>query len=1178
MTNLVRRSKVLFLWLAACVAAFTLLGFFVLPPLARPFLEKEMSKALHRKVTIQGLAFNPYRLSVRGRNVSVQDRPGPEPLVSCGEIYVTFEASSLFKRALVIGEIKLTRPYARIVRFKDNSYNFSDLLEKKEPETPPIRFSINNIQLVDGSLDFLDEPEATQHRIRELRLSVPFLSNIPHYTNRYVQPHFSAKINGTPYAIEGKTKPFSDTHETYFDIAFTGFDLPRYLPYAPLKLAFKMPSGQLDAHVSLSFSEPVGRRPAVVLAGAISLKQIVISDMHDDAILKLPRLDLSIAAAEPLVKTFHLSEISLDAPEVALSRSKDGILNVESLFPAPSTRGHEAGDEAAEPFQVQIDDLHLTGGRIGFQDSSRKTPFRTVLQPIEVKISHFDTARDAKSSIHVSLRSEAGEEIALEGEFGLAPLFAQGTFGLKFLALGKYAPYYRDRVLFDVLDGRLDLATHYQYRAGKDAPVLTLSGLAASLHNLRLRKEHEKDDFLSIPGAEVRDGEMDLEKREVRIGHVATDKGQVRVRRDKSGQMNVLDLLAPAATPAAPAAKVTKSAERDWVVTLKQFFADRYSVTLEDVQPQEPVTLLAANMKLRGENISTAKKTTGTASLSLSLNGKGTVSVAGAFGLDPMSASLTVNLKNIDIGPFQPYFTDRVRLTVTGGNISTSGKLRLSLDRNSKVQAGFAGETSVNGFASVDKRAAEDFLKWDSLALTGMNVAYNPTKVDIQGISLTHFYARVFIATDGTLNLSHILQGEEEGSQGAATQEHAAADTEMPASKTSIESITLQGGKIDFADRSIEPHYSASLTEIGGRVSGLSSDEGTAADVELMGKFNDYAPLEITGRVNPLRKDLLVDLKASFKDADLSPASPYAVKYTGNTIEKGKLSLDVKYHIVGRKLDSENHVTLDQFTFGDRVNSPDATKLPVRLAVALLKDRNGVIDLDLPVSGSLDDPHFSIGRVILKIIVNLLEKAAASPFALLGAVFGHGEEMSHLEFDYGSSAVSSQGQQKLDTIAKALSGRPALKLELKGFVDAEKDKEALRQARFMGKLKAEKLRELVKKGEAPPSVDQIVIEPGEYEKYLKMAYRDEKFPKPRNILGFAKDLPVAEMEKLMLTHIVVTDDDLRSLASQRAAQVREILMKRGGIEGGRVFMVEPNALIPEKQGGLKASRVDFALR
>ena len=210
-----------------------------------------------------------------------------------------------------------------------------------------------------------------------------------------------------------------------------------------------------------------------------------------------------------------------------------------------------------------------------------------------------------------------------------------------------------------------------------------------------------------------------------------------------------------------------------------------------------------------------------------------------------------------------------------------------------------------------------------------------------------------------------------------------------------IGTITLQGGKIDFSDRSVKPEYSTRLSEIGGRISGLSSEETTIADVELRGKLNDYAPLEITGKINPLREDLYVDLKARFKDIDLSPTTPYSGKYVGYTIEKGKLSFDLKYLIVKKKLDSQNYIFLDQFTFGDKVESPQATKLPVKLAIALLKDRKGEIKLDLPVTGSLDDPKFSVWGIILKILINLISKAATSPFSLLGAVFGGGEELSY---------------------------------------------------------------------------------------------------------------------------------------------------------------------------------------
>jgi hypothetical protein len=266
----------------------------------------------------------------------------------------------------------------------------------------------------------------------------------------------------------------------------------------------------------------------------------------------------------------------------------------------------------------------------------------------------------------------------------------------------------------------------------------------------------------------------------------------------------------------------------------------------------------------------------------------------------------------------------------------------------------------------------------------------------------------------------------------------------------------LQGGRIDVSDQSVNPEFSMSLSEMGGRVSDLSAEANTTADVELRGKLNEYTPLEITGKINPLREDLFVDLKARIKDLDLSSATPYSGKYVGYTIEKGKLSFDLYYLIAKRKLDSKNNIFIDQFTFGDKVESPKATKLPVKLAVALLKDRNGEIKLDLPVTGSLDDPKFSVWGVILKILVNLISKAATSPFSLLGAVFGGGEELSYVEFDYGRTVLTDLNVKKLDTLAKALQDRPSLKIDIEGHVDLEKDREGLKQYLFNRKVQIQR--------------------------------------------------------------------------------------------------------------------------
>ncbi|MDD5167334.1 MAG: DUF748 domain-containing protein, partial [Syntrophales bacterium] len=476
-----------------------------------------------------------------------------------------------------------------------------------------------------------------------------------------------------------------------------------------------------------------------------------------------------------------------------------------------------------------------------------------------------------------------------------------------------------------------------------------------------------------------------------------------------------------------------------------------------------------------------------------------------------------------------------------------------------------------------------------------MRVGINPLSIDIRQIALADFFVRIGINEDRTLNLQNIL--EKEAGKDEAAQETQATpvkvitqkDTEGPAAnppvkakgepqKIRIDAITLQGGTIDFIDRSVKPNYAANLAQIGGRVSGISSIGEKPADVELRGQFNNHMPMEITGKISPLQRDLFADLKASFKDMDLSTVSPYSARHIGYNIQKGKLSFDLKYLIVNKKLTAENKVFIDQLTLGEPVESPQALKLPIGLAIALLKDRRGQIDLDIPIEGTTDDPKFSVWGLIVKVLVNLVTKAATAPFALLGSLFGGGEELSYVEFDYGRAEIADAGLKKIETLVKALYERPSLKLDIEGHADLERDREGLKTAALERKVKSVKLNDMIKKGLPVVPVDSIRIDPQEYEKYLTQAYLAEPFPKPRTVIGLVKTLPVAEMEKLILTHAVIKEGDLKLLADRRAQAVNNAILKSGKVPPERVFIVEPKSLAPEKKDKVKDSRIDFRLK
>jgi uncharacterized protein involved in outer membrane biogenesis len=313
------RLKKILLGLIIFFAFFTLVGFFVLPPILKSVLTNQLSQNLHREVTIKQIKINPYALSITVRGLTVKEKGSPETFVSFEEIFLNLRSFSVLRMALILTEIKLKQPYINIKLNEDMSFNFSDLIEKKEATPPektkstPLRFSLNNIQIENGSIDFLDGPRQTKHTVRELTIGIPFLSNIPSYVQRYVQPHFSAKINDTPYKLEGNTKPFADSRETSLDININDLNIPYYLAYVPMKINFKIVSAYLDTQAKISFIETKGRKTNLTVTGNVSLKKIAVDDGQNKPLLRLPLFAISIAPSEPLSKIIHLSKVSIQS-------------------------------------------------------------------------------------------------------------------------------------------------------------------------------------------------------------------------------------------------------------------------------------------------------------------------------------------------------------------------------------------------------------------------------------------------------------------------------------------------------------------------------------------------------------------------------------------------------------------------------------------------------------------------------------------------------------------------------------------------------------------------------------------------------------------------------------------------------------------------------------------------
>ena len=667
---------------------------------------------------------------------------------------------------------------------------------------------------------------------------------------------------------------------------------------------------------------------------------------------------------------------------------------------------------------------------------------------------------------------------------------------------------------------------------------------------------------------------VDLHGHRVEIGEVSNSGTRARLLRNKEGKIEWVS---------SPLLKTVRKAgqelsdQRPWVGSVGKLAINDLSLRIEDQATTPAAVQLIDGFNLTGENLSSEPNKKGTISLKTKVNQKGSLKVDGGVQIFPLLANLKVETQAIPFLPLQPYFGEQLNIALTRGQVSSKGDVTVEIGKQG-FNAGYKGSVTLGDLLTVDKANNADFLKWRSLFLGGIDFHLQPMAVNVGEIALTDFYSRLVIDPNGKLNVASIVKKSKDEAKPVTdkvTPAPVAAAEKTPAIPIKIAKITLNNGTVDFSDFFVKPNYTVKVAKLGGRVTGLSSVANTVADMELRGTYANTAPVQILAKLNPLAAKSYLDLKADIKGVDMVGFSPYSGKYAGYNIEKGKLSLSVAYKLENNQLAAENHLFLDQFTFGDKVESPDATTLPVNLAISLLKNNRGEIDLNLPISGSLDDPQFSVGGLVVKVIVNLFVKAVSSPFALLGSMFGGGEELSNVEFAAGRASLNDAAGKKLEALAKALNERSALKLEITGRADPEADKEGIKRVAIERAAKGEKLKEMLKKGGEGVSLERIEFAPGEYPVYLQRAYKEAKFPKPRNVVGLQKDLPVEEMEKLMLTNLPATPDDVRSLAVSRAESVQGWLIEQGKVSPERVFLLPAKTEADEKG---KASRVDFSLR
>lgn len=1105
--------------IAALLVLYTLAGFLVLPWWIESYGARMIGDRLQRPVAVAEAAFNPFKFTLQLKGVTLQEADN-QPLASVERIFVDLEPSAYPGGTTTLRNVQIDRPEVFVLRTPDGRINLAQLAPPGEPDPvqqeekgEPVEFLLADFTLSDGKVVFRDETVGGFETTAS-----PIDVKVTNLTNRVDQKaaYALSLTTGAGEAIELEGNlSLAEAMAAEGRLEISAVPLEHYAPYYKNFVGFEKAAG----HVDLALAYRYAGAQVTISDLALTLAELILRNPADGkAFLTLPQLTVSGGRIDTRARTVAVERIGIDGLTASARRTSDGRIDLVDLVSPP---GAPPETSPAAPAAAEAE--------------NPETPASTASPspPWTVNIDAVHMTAGPLRFADPSARQPATAEL-----------------------------------------GALTVEVADITVAGPDATVAR-ADLAAE--NITVMDPSTEVPLVQVPRLRVTGARAAAGRRSASVDQVVVSGTRVEALRRADGTVNLAGLFVPAAEATDTGKNETppeasNSGTPAWTFQLGTLVLEDHGVNFLDQVPEPDARFTVDQLALKVENFSTAAGNRPGVDLVCRINRAGTLAVGGEVALDPVASELAVTLKDLPLKSFQPYLNDQVDLGITDGRLGAKGRLTLVLPNEGPPRIHYRGGAEISRFAAVDKRDDKDFLRWKSLFVEGADIATGPMKITVGRVALSDYYARVVITENGQLNAAQIFSTPDKGPT-SPPEKPRPGEKSAPLPLT-VKEVTLQGGQVDFSDDFTRPNFQTRMVDLGGRVSGLSTQASKPAAVVIQGALENRSPLEISGNINPLSQDKDTDLKLTFRNIELSPFSPYSGKYLGYTLAKGKLTLELDYKIADRQLQARNRIFFDALTLGDRVESPDAASLPIKLALALLTDRQGRIELDVPVKGNLDDPQFSVFGIVIKALGNLLTKIVTSPFDALASAFG-GRVVTELEFAPGRSALSPEDETQITGLADALHERPALRLEVQGFADPQTDAPAIRRQRFDALLRGVK-RSTLGAGQADVLLEEIRIDDMERPEIIARAYAAAEFPKPRDEDGKEKVLPPEEMEKLLFTQIQVDDNDLRLLATARAAAVRERLLADPRIGADRVFLLEPKVAKTEDLDA--GRRVKFGLR
>ena len=882
----------------------------------------------------------------------------------------------------------------------------------------------------------------------------------------------------------------------------------------------------------------------------------------------LERLYVNLQIDSLWTKALHLADVQLDKPKTELLFSKDGTLNLTQLFKLPASDPTPANPDS-KPFPVRIDNIKLADGYLHFTDMRPGEPIEFLYDSMDLELKNLSTLPDDNANMTLVAVGPAGGRIDWSGTLSIVPITSTGKLRVTDGKMKTWWPYVRDALPLVLEDGVLNFSTDYTLNLSKETEMV-LSNASASITPLKINAPDGRP-LVRLERLDVSDTSVDLAKQKVVVGKIQSKNLETWAAREKDGQLDwqklfasqpektahkadkVVTVEAPKPAPVAPS--------KPWEVLLKDVELRDYRVHLADKEPKTPVALDIGPLNVNLKDFDSLNRSPFTLNLDTGVGKQGQFTASGDVNLSPVSARLKVTTNDIDLRVAQAYIDPFIRLELRSGMLGSD--LAVNLKSTEPLAFTVEGRAQVDQLHTLDTLKNRDFLKWQKLVLDDVKYQHGDS-LSVARVNLEKPYVRFMINDDRTTNVDDLLIPQPAGSTAKST-----TSKSRPLG-IRIGAIAINDGSANFADFSLTPNFQTAVQQLNGQIGTIDSRNAKPAPVNIAGKVDRYAPVTIKGSVNPFDPMASLDIATSFKRVELTTLTPYSGKFAGYRIRKGRLNLDLHYMISNGQLKAENKLVVEQLQLGEKVDSPDAVDLPIKLAIALLKDTDGKISIELPISGDLNNPQFSVMPIIWQTVRNLVLRAAQAPFKFIGGLISGGgaEDLGTVSFAPGSSELSPEAQKALTTLAQALKERPALRLEIEGTAAQSSDGPHIAQERLEREYQYNFYKILQRRGDKVPAQASLLKVPeDEKAALLEGIYRTRlKQQPPAEWADLSRDERSAKMSAALIDFWSKSEVLLRQLGQDRASSIKDFLVDKGQLADDRVYFIDATLGEAESDG------------